>query len=202
MTAVLGVCVSAGATVATVAVLAAGAVAVAGGVGKAETIVTTGCLKAADELGEPTASMHDASGAPYFVLTDTQLALASASASPSGTPSAPASAEAARAAGIEPGARYRIIGLSPRMLRARANTKVEVIGKVEPGKAAAPGGAPAATTPAVTSAPHPAPGDRTAERLANGATVLDGATAIDSLPVINAKSIRTLSPRCGEEERK
>jgi hypothetical protein len=148
-----------------------GAGAGASAVGKSDTVVTTGCLKAADEMDEPVSKTHDASGAPYFVLTDTQLAPASPNAS------APASAEAAKAAGIQPGALYRVIGLSSRMLRARANTQVEVIGKVEPGKAAALGG------------PTPE-------------TTLDSATAIDSLPAINAKSIRTLSPRCAEDERK
>lgn len=173
----------AGAGVSASASAGAGSGVIVHAAAKADTVVTSGCLKAADEMGEPAARTHDANGAPYFVLTNTQPT--------SGT-----------ADGITPGALYRVIGLSPRMLRARANTQVEVIGKVEPGKAAALGGPTPETTPGVTSAPHASAsqGDRTAQRLANSATVLDGATAIDSLPAINAKSIRTLSPRCAEDE--
>lgn len=146
---------------------------------KPQTVVTAGCLKAADEMDLPADKTHDPSGAPYFVLTNAQ-------------PVSPASGGDA----IAPGSSFRIIGVSPRMLRARADTQVEITGKVEPAKADTPH--PPAKAPASPGAPGTMPPakDGAAHRLDNSVAVLDGTAPIDSLPAIDAKSIKTVSPRC------
>lgn len=135
-------------------------------------IVVTGCLKAADDKGQPTDRSPQAR---YFVLSGVQT-------------EAPATAK--------PQPLYRIIGLGANELKANVNAQVEVTGAVEqaatPGpEKQNPGAAPGTTGSASTSG-----STGTADTLTGRTAAREGETAIDALPALRAKSIRKTADRC------